>query len=85
MRHIHTDLVYAAKCIEKKKLDKVENGMLSVNNEIAVMRALYPHPLVVNLHEVYEGDNNIYIVMDLASGGSLYSEMRKRMTLYTGQ
>jgi len=58
--------------------------MLSVLNEIAVMRALFPHPLVVNLHEVYEGDNNIYIIMDIAVGGSLYSEMRKRMTLYNG-
>jgi serine/threonine protein kinase len=82
LRHLHTDLIFAAKCIEKKKLEKVDNGLQSILNEIAIMRALYPHPLVVNLHEVYEGDNNIYIIMDIASGGNLYSEMRKRTTLY---
>ena len=36
------------------------------------MRELSPHPLIVNLHEVYEGDNNMYLIMDLAEGGSLY-------------
>lgn len=50
--------------------------MKSVLNEIRIMRTLSPHSLIVNLHEVYEGDNNIYIVLDLMKGGSLYSEMR---------
>lgn len=36
------------------------------------MRALSPHLNIVNLHEVYDGDNNIYLIMDLAEGGSLY-------------
>lgn len=61
----------------------MENGLKSIMNEIKIMRALFPHPLVVNVHEVYEGDSNIYIVMDIALGGSLYTEMRKRTTLYT--
>lgn len=82
LKHLHSESIYAAKCIEKKKLDKVENGLTSILNEIKIMRALSPHSLVVNLHEVYEGDNNIYIIMDIAKGGSLYSEMRKRSTLY---
>ena len=47
------------------------------------MRVLSPHSSVINIHEVYEGDNNIYIVMDLANGGSLYSEMKKRNSLYS--
>lgn len=41
-------------------------------NEIKIMRTLSPHPGIINLHEVYEGDNNIYLIMDLAEGGSLY-------------
>jgi serine/threonine protein kinase len=40
------------------------------------MRTLSPNPGIINLHEVYEGDNNIYLIMDLAQGGSLYSEMK---------
>lgn len=46
------------------------------------MRILSPNDRVINLHEVYEGDNNIYLVMDLAEGGSLYSEMKHRQNLY---
>jgi calcium-dependent protein kinase len=47
------------------------------------MRALSPHNQIVNLHEVYEGDNNIYLIMDLAEGGSLYHEMKNRKYLFS--
>ena len=50
----------------------------SVLNEIKIMRTLSPHSGIINLHEVYEGDNNIYLIMDLAQGGSLYNEMKNR-------
>lgn len=82
LKHLHSDLVFAAKCIEKSKLKKIENGLNSIKNEIKIMRTLSPHSLVVNLHEIYEGDNNIYIIMDIAKGGNLYAEMKKRSTLY---
>lgn len=61
----------------------MENGMKSVLNEIRIMRALSPHSQIVNLNEIYEGDNNIYIVIDLMRGGSLYSEMKNRTSLYS--
>ena len=80
---MYSEKLFAAKCIEKKKLGKVENGMRSVLNEIRIMRALSPHSQIVNLNEIYEGDNNIYIVIDLMRGGSLYMEMRQRTTLYS--
>jgi serine/threonine protein kinase len=64
-------------------LGKMENGMKSVLNEIRIMRALSPHSQIVNLNEIYEGDNNIYIVIDLMRGGSLYSEMKNRTSLYS--
>lgn len=54
-----------------------------MKNEIKVMRILSPNDKVINLKEVYEGDSNIYLVMDLAAGGSLYSEMKNRKNLYT--
>ena len=64
-------------------MGKMENGMKSVLNEIRIMRALSPHSQIVNLNEIYEGDNNIYIVIDLMRGGSLYSEMKNRTSLYS--
>lgn len=47
------------------------------------MRVIAPGPKVINLHEIYEGDNNIYLIMDLADGGSLYNEMKTRKQLYS--
>lgn len=38
---------------------------------------------MINLHEVYEGDTNIYLIMDLAEGGSLYQEMKHRKYLFS--
>ncbi|KAM3143589.1 hypothetical protein pb186bvf_004351 [Paramecium bursaria] len=83
LKHLHSDRKYAAKCIDKKKLETIENGMDSVINEILIMRQLGNHNRLVNLHEVYEGDNNIYLIMDLAEGGSLYSEMKNKNNLYS--
>lgn len=47
-----------------------------------IMRKISPHQSIINLLEVYTGDDNIYLVIDLAEGGSLYSEMKKRKRLY---
>lgn len=55
----------------------------SVENEIRIMRILSPHDHLINLKEVYEGDSNIYLIMDLATGGSLYSEIKNRKTLFS--
>ena len=47
------------------------------------MRALSPQNNIINLYEVYEGDNNIYLIIDLAEGGSLYNEMKTRKYLFS--
>ena len=85
LRHLHSQFKFAGKCIEKKKLEKIDNGMLSVLNEIHIMRVLSPHSQIVNLHEVYDGENNIYLVLDLCEGGSLLSEMKERENLFQKQ
>ncbi|CAD8111067.1 unnamed protein product [Paramecium sonneborni] len=83
LQHLHSNQKFASKCIDKKKLQTIEQGMESVLNEISIMRILSPHEQLINLIEVYEGDNNIYLIMDLAQGGSLYKEMKNKLTLYS--
>ncbi|CAD8080155.1 unnamed protein product [Paramecium primaurelia] len=83
LQHLHSNQKFASKCIDKKKLQTIEQGMESVLNEIQIMRILSPHEQIINLIEVYEGDNNIYLIMDLAQGGSLYKEMKNKLTLYS--
>lgn len=40
------------------------------------------HPNILKLHEFYVGNENFYLVMELAHGGSLLSVMKKRETLF---
>jgi calcium/calmodulin-dependent protein kinase I len=52
--------------------------MLSIYNEMKVMRNLNEHPNVIKLYEVFEGESNIYFVMEIIEGTSLYEEIKKR-------
>ncbi|CAD8093716.1 unnamed protein product [Paramecium sonneborni] len=82
LQHLHSNQRFASKCIDKKKVQAIEKGEQSVQNEIKIMRILSPHKSLINLIEVYEGDSNIYLIMDLAQGGSLYKEMKNKTNLY---
>jgi calcium-dependent protein kinase len=42
-----------------------------------IMRKLTNHPNVVRLHEVFEGENTFYFVMELSQGRSLYEEIKR--------
>ena len=46
-----------------------------------IMRAVTKHPNVIQLNEVYEGDNTYYFVMELSEGNSLYDEIKKHSDL----
>lgn len=36
------------------------------------------HPNIITLNEVYEGENHIYLVMDLLTGGELFDRIIKK-------
>lgn len=59
----------------------MEKGMQSLFNEMKIMRAVTKHPNVIQLNEVYEGDNTYYFVMELSEGNSLYDEIKKHSDL----
>ena len=40
-----------------------------MHNEIEIMRSL-THPNIIKLYEVYEGEEHIYFVLDLLTGGN---------------
>jgi calcium-dependent protein kinase len=40
------------------------------------------HPNILRLHELFIGNMNFYIVMELALGGSLLGVMKRRETLF---
>ncbi|KAJ6890552.1 CBL-interacting serine/threonine-protein kinase 7-like [Populus alba x Populus x berolinensis] len=69
-----TQLV-AIKIIDKTKTDAaMEPRIIS---EISAMHRLQHHPNVLKIHEVMATKTKIYLVMELASGGDLFSKIRK--------
>ncbi|CAD8148459.1 unnamed protein product [Paramecium pentaurelia] len=68
---------FAIKAFSKEVAYEKEKGKMSILNEITIMRQLDNHALI-KLHEVYESENSLYMVLDLLEGGSLYDNVKNR-------
>ncbi len=62
----------AVKIINKALMDDEEKEL--VRSEIAIMK-LIDHPNIVQMEDIYEGKYQIYIVMELYSGGELFDRI----------
>ncbi|XP_004676695.2 PREDICTED: serine/threonine-protein kinase DCLK3 [Condylura cristata] len=67
-RHRETGQAYAMKIIDKSKLKGKED---IVDSEILIIQSL-SHPNIVKLHEVYETETEIYLIMEYVQGGDLF-------------
>uniref|UniRef100_A0A9L0KCQ7 non-specific serine/threonine protein kinase n=1 Tax=Equus asinus TaxID=9793 RepID=A0A9L0KCQ7_EQUAS len=67
-RHRETRQTYAMKIIDKSKLKGKED---MVDSEILIIQSL-SHPNIVKLHEVYETETEIYLIMEYVQGGDLF-------------
>ena len=70
VRNKNTGLLYACKELPKKKLSDYEGLMREVNLMIQL-----DHPNIIKLYEVYETDKNIYLIMELCTGGELFDRI----------
>ncbi|CAN6990641.1 unnamed protein product [Brassica rapa subsp. trilocularis] len=76
-RSIETNELVAVKIIDKKKT--IDSNMEPrIIREIDAMRRLRDHPNILKIHEVMATKSKIYIVMELASGGELFSKLLRR-------
>jgi hypothetical protein len=64
---------YAVKIIDKEQLIR-ENMEEQLKREISIMKMLN-HPFVVGLHDVLQTQNNIYLVLELVTGGELFDRI----------
>lgn len=64
---------YAVKIIDKEQLirEKMEEQL---KREISIMRMLH-HPNIVKLYDVLQTQNNIYLVLELVTGGELFDRI----------
>jgi tRNA A-37 threonylcarbamoyl transferase component Bud32 len=74
-RNKFTGQEVAIKCINKKTLKKDELQLLS--REISIMKKLH-HKNIVQLHDIYETGNDLFLVLELVSGGELFDQIVER-------
>ena len=71
---------FAVKAFSKEYLLSQPKGKDSLINEIEVMQKL-KHPCVMNLEEVHESKNSIYLVLELLEGGELLNYISAKESL----
>lgn len=68
---------YALKTIEKANIKKCQRNIQSVLQEIDILRKLQ-HSHVIKLHEVYESNKYIHLVLSYLDGGELFERIKSR-------
>lgn len=63
--------LYAIKGFNKEAILESDSGKQSLWNEIEIMRRLKGHPNVIQLHEVHDTKNSVYLIMDYLKGSDL--------------
>ena len=73
--HKEEGIVYAIKIIDKKKITSED-----MEQVISVIERIFAldHPNIIRIKEIYDSKTKLYIVVNLAEGGSLYSLLAKK-------
>ena len=71
--HLATGAQYAVKCLDISKI-KTEDQLQQLRQEIEIMCRL-DHPHIVRLEEVYESEDEIYLIQELCQGGDLFDAL----------
>jgi len=66
-----TDTYYACKVINKFAVSKQQQ----LRDEIAILKSI-EHSNIVALHDFFETENEILLILDLATGGELYQRLQ---------
>lgn len=82
---------FAAKVFDKREVSRDDNDRRSLLYEVGMMREMN-HPHCMRLEELFEGDNFVYCVCELYTGGSMLDRVMKvkkidvrRALVYTRQ
>lgn len=71
---------FAVKAFSKEYLMNQTNGRESIINEVDIMKKLN-HSNVMELVEIHESKNSIYLVLELLQGGELFERIQKHKKL----
>ncbi|KAK6302129.1 serine/threonine-protein kinase BRSK1-like isoform X1 [Coregonus clupeaformis] len=73
--HCITGQKVAIKIVNREKLS--DSVLMKVEREIAILK-LIEHPHVLKLHDVYENNKYLYLVLEHVSGGELFDYLVKK-------
>ncbi|CAM9275962.1 unnamed protein product, partial [Ectocarpus fasciculatus] len=73
--HKATNEVYAAKIIDKSKLDPAMEA--SFRKEVDILGKM-DSPYIIRCHEFFEDENNFYLVEEFADGGELFDRIAQQ-------
>ena len=72
IENLATNEKFAVKAFSKEYLRSQKNGKESFINEIQIMQDI-THPNIIDLVEIHESQNSLYLVMELLEGGEIFS------------
>jgi len=75
-----TKAKYAVKAFSKEYLLSQSKGKESLMNEIEIMQ-IVKHPNIMNLQELHESKNSIYLVLELLEGGELFNYVSSKNSI----
>ena len=70
--HQETEQMYALKALEKHQV-KRQNWTNVVMREKEILSSLAPHPCVITLHNSFQSPTQLFMLMELATGGELFT------------
>jgi len=68
----------AIKSINKKKIPLNKGAASDVMNEVHILRSI-DHPCIIQLLDVIDTENNLYIILELADGGELFDKILEKI------
>jgi serine/threonine protein kinase len=63
---------YAVKAFSKEFIEAQEKGKDSLVIEVDILKQL-DHPNIIKFYEIHETQNSLYLVMEVLSGGEIFS------------
>lgn len=77
--HVLTGEKVAIKVLEKDKI-KDKSDIERITREITILKMIR-HPNLIQLYEIIETDKQLYLIMEMATGGELFNYIVKRKRL----
>jgi serine/threonine protein kinase len=74
VRHIATNALYAMKVLKKASIIVHAKDTECTMSERKILEAIR-HPFIVKLHYAFQTDHRLYLILEYASGGELFTHL----------